>query len=160
MCSIECYLGVYFPCCCATWEINTKIALLWVHKHFTPEVHTLFYITHVPCHQWWQSLHYYKGYWFLVSGLSQHKDAITTILLLGFVRTRVLMSRSRLYNRATMEADILTFTGILTPEAASVASCFPFDIKISLSWFPPLCLHYISLYHRRRETSSWFGPSL
>ena len=25
-----------------------------------------------------------------------------------------------------MEADILTFTGILTPEDASVASCFPF----------------------------------
>ena len=24
-----------------------------------------------------------------------------------------------------MEADILTFTGILTPEAASVASCWP-----------------------------------
>ena len=45
-------------------------------------------------------------------------------VLLGFVRTRVLMSRSRLNNRATMEADILTFTGILTPEAASVAYCF------------------------------------
>ena len=80
----------------------------------------------------------------------------TTVLLLGFVRTRVLMSRSRLNNRATMEADILTFTGILTPEAASVASCFPFDITISLSWFPLLCLHYIPLYHRGRETSSWF----
>ena len=44
-------------------------------------------------------------------------------LLLGLVRTRVPMSRSRLNNRATMEADILTFTGILTPEAASVAPC-------------------------------------
>ena len=39
-----------------------------------------------------------------------------------------------------MEADILTFTGILTPEDASVASCFPFDITISLSWFPPLSI--------------------
>ena len=76
--------------------------------------------------------------------------------LLGFVRTRVLMSRSRLNNRATMEADILTFIGILTPEAARVASCVPFDITISLSWFPLLCLHYIPLYHRGRDTSSWF----
>ena len=39
-----------------------------------------------------------------------------------------------------MEADILTFTGILTPEDASVASCFPFDITISLSWFPLLSI--------------------
>ena len=39
-----------------------------------------------------------------------------------------------------MEADILTFTGILTPEDASVASCFPFDITISLSWFPLLSM--------------------
>ena len=39
-----------------------------------------------------------------------------------------------------MEADILTFTGILTPEGASVASCFPFDITISLSWFPLLSI--------------------
>ena len=31
-----------------------------------------------------------------------------------------------------MEADILTFAGILTPEDASFASCFPFDITISL----------------------------
>ena len=55
-----------------------------------------------------------------------------------------------------MEADILTFTGILTPEGASVASCFPFDITISLSWFPLLSLHYNPLYYRGRETSSWF----
>ena len=41
----------------------------------------------------------------------------------GFVRSRVLISRSRLNNRATMGAAILTFTGILTPEAARVASC-------------------------------------
>ena len=40
-----------------------------------------------------------------------------------------------------MEADILTFTGILTPGDASVASCcFPFDITISLSWFPLLSI--------------------
>ena len=47
----------------------------------------------------------------------------TSYLLLGFVRTRVLISRSRLNNRATMEADILSITGSLTPEAASVAPC-------------------------------------
>ena len=35
------------------------------------------------------------------------------------------MSRSRLNNRATMEADILSVTGILSPEAASVAPCCP-----------------------------------
>ena len=56
-----------------------------------------------------------------------------------------------------MEADILTFTGILTPEDASVASCFPFDITISLSWFPLLSIHYTPLYHRGRETSSCPG---
>ena len=39
-----------------------------------------------------------------------------------------------------MEADILTFTGIFTPEDASVASCFPFDNTISLSWFPLLSI--------------------
>ena len=39
-----------------------------------------------------------------------------------------------------MEADILTFTGILTPGDASVASSFPFDITISLSWFPLLSI--------------------
>ena len=39
-----------------------------------------------------------------------------------------------------MEADILTFTGVFTPEDASVASCFPFDITISLSWFPLLSI--------------------
>ena len=55
-----------------------------------------------------------------------------------------------------MEADILTFTGILTPEDASVASCFPFDITISISWFPLPCLHYTPLYHRGRETPCWF----
>ena len=55
-----------------------------------------------------------------------------------------------------MEADILTFTGILTPEGASVASCFPFDITISLSWFPLPCLHLTPLSHRGRETSSGF----
>ena len=70
------------------------------------------------------------------------KMFLTTILLLGFVRTRVLMSRLRLNNRATMEADILSVTGILSPEAASVAPCFPFDITISLTWFPLLYLNY------------------
>ena len=78
-------------------------------------------------------------------------------LLLRFTRTQVLISRSRLNNRATMEADILSFTGILTPEAASITSCFPFDITISLCWFPLLYLHYTQLCHRGRETSSWFS---
>ena len=44
MCSLEWYFGVYFPRCCATWEINTKITLSWVHKQFAMLVHTLFYI--------------------------------------------------------------------------------------------------------------------
>ena len=42
--SLECYFGVYFPCCCATREINTKITLSWVHKQFATRVHTLFSI--------------------------------------------------------------------------------------------------------------------
>ena len=44
MCSLECYFGVYFPRCCATREINTKITLLWAHKQFATRVPTLFYI--------------------------------------------------------------------------------------------------------------------
>ena len=82
--------------------------------------------------------------------------SLVELLLLRFVRTRVLMSRLRLNNRATMEADILSFTAVLTPEAASFAPCFPFHIMISLSWFHLLCLHYTTLYHRGRGTSSWF----
>ena len=30
--SLECYFDVYFPRCFATWEINTKITLLWALK--------------------------------------------------------------------------------------------------------------------------------
>ena len=71
------------------------------------------------------------------------------------------MWRNRVLDRdwimeLAMEADILTVTGILTPEGASVESCFPFDITISQSWFPLPCLHETPLYHRGRETSSWF----
>ena len=40
--SLECYFGVYFPRCCATREINTKITLSWAHKQFATRVHTLF----------------------------------------------------------------------------------------------------------------------
>ena len=42
--SLECYFGVYFPRCCATREINTKITLSWAHKQFATRVHALFYI--------------------------------------------------------------------------------------------------------------------
>ena len=42
--SPECYFGVYFPRCCATREINTKITLEWAHKQFATRVHTLFYM--------------------------------------------------------------------------------------------------------------------
>ena len=42
--SHECYFGAYFPCCCATREINTKITLSWAHKQFATWVHTLFSI--------------------------------------------------------------------------------------------------------------------
>ena len=48
---------------------------------------------------------------------------IVHVSLLGFVRTGVLISRLKLNNRATMEADILSITGSLTPEAASVGPC-------------------------------------
>ena len=34
--------GVYFPHCCATREINTKITLSWAHKLFTIRAHILF----------------------------------------------------------------------------------------------------------------------
>ena len=42
--SLECYFGVYFPRCCATREINTKITLSWAHKQFVTRVHILFYM--------------------------------------------------------------------------------------------------------------------
>ena len=35
--SLECYFGVYFPRCCATREINTKITLSWAHKQFATQ---------------------------------------------------------------------------------------------------------------------------
>ena len=40
--SLECYFGVYFPRCCATREINTKITFSSAHKQFATRVHTLF----------------------------------------------------------------------------------------------------------------------
>ena len=48
MCSLQCYFGVYFPRCCATREINTKITLTCAHQHLATLVHTLFYITGIP----------------------------------------------------------------------------------------------------------------
>ena len=51
--SLECYLGIYFPRCCATLEINTKITLSSAHKQFATRVHTLFYISWVRF--WWYS---------------------------------------------------------------------------------------------------------
>ena len=48
--SIECYFGVYFPRCCATREINTKITPSWAHRQFVTRVHTLFYIYTTSCH--------------------------------------------------------------------------------------------------------------
>ena len=47
MYSLECYFGVYFPHCFATWEINTNITLSWVHKQFATRVHTSFSISYV-----------------------------------------------------------------------------------------------------------------
>ena len=38
------FFCVYFPRCCATREINTKITLSWAHKHFAMRVQTLFYM--------------------------------------------------------------------------------------------------------------------
>ena len=40
--SLECYFGVYFPRCCTTREINTKITPSWAHKQFAIPVHKLF----------------------------------------------------------------------------------------------------------------------
>ena len=38
--SVECCFGAYFPRCCATRKINTKITLPWAHKQFVTRVHT------------------------------------------------------------------------------------------------------------------------
>ena len=43
------FLCVYFPCCFATQEINTKITLLWALKQFVNQVHTLFSIYCIDC---------------------------------------------------------------------------------------------------------------
>ena len=40
--SLECYVGAFFPRCCTTREINTKITLSWAYKQFVTRVHTLF----------------------------------------------------------------------------------------------------------------------
>ena len=45
---------------------------------------------------------------------------------LASLEPEYLISPSRLSNQATIEADILTFTEILTPEAASITSCFSY----------------------------------
>ena len=45
MCSLEYYIDVYFPRCCAAREINTKITLSWAHKQFAMRVHTLYSIS-------------------------------------------------------------------------------------------------------------------
>ena len=39
-------VGVYFPSCEATREINTKITLEWAQKRFVRRGHTLFYFLH------------------------------------------------------------------------------------------------------------------
>ena len=44
--SREGYVGVYFPSCTATREINTKITLGWAHKQFVTRVHILSYFLH------------------------------------------------------------------------------------------------------------------
>ena len=41
--SLECYFGVYFPCCCVTRVISIKLIILWAHKQFAIRVHTLTY---------------------------------------------------------------------------------------------------------------------
>ena len=52
--SLECYFGVYFPRCCATREINTKITLLWAHKQFATRVHTLYIFMYMISVIWCQ----------------------------------------------------------------------------------------------------------
>ena len=37
-------LGLYFPRCCTTLEINTKITLSWAHKHFVIYIHYSLYM--------------------------------------------------------------------------------------------------------------------
>ena len=44
MCSLKGYLGVYFPHCLTTWEMNSKITLSPAHKQFTTHVHISFSI--------------------------------------------------------------------------------------------------------------------
>ena len=44
--SREGYLGVYFPSCEATKEINSKITFKWAQRQFVTKVHTLFYFVH------------------------------------------------------------------------------------------------------------------
>ena len=59
LCSLKCYFGIYFPRCFTTWEINTKITLLWALKRFVTRVHTLFSICSEPNHYLNQVLIYH-----------------------------------------------------------------------------------------------------
>ena len=47
-CDELCYFVVYFPRCCATREINTKITLSWAHKQFATRVTVTYIILYVP----------------------------------------------------------------------------------------------------------------
>ena len=67
--------------------------------------------------------------------------------LIAWVEPRTRWSWSealRLSNRATIDADTLTFTAILTPEAASAASRFPLchhsNISAIMKWYRGCCI--------------------
>ena len=44
--------GVYFLSCKATWEINTKITLVWAQKQFVTRVHAISYFLHDMTNPW------------------------------------------------------------------------------------------------------------
>ena len=69
LCSLECYFGVYFTSCFATWEINTKISLLWALKQFVTWVHVWWYTQLMQ--QWHLSL-------LVLSGLSRGQYQVLT----------------------------------------------------------------------------------
>ena len=52
LCSLECYIGIYFQNCEATREIDINIAVEWALKQFSTRVHILFYFLHDITNPW------------------------------------------------------------------------------------------------------------
>ena len=100
--SLDCYFGVYFPCCFASGVIKTKITILGAQKQFATRVRKLFFIclrakTTDPGNSYKTIL--------IITIL--FKTAITTAFLSIFLR----ITRNRIYMRSRRAAWVFPLTG-------------------------------------------------